>query len=483
MNFVARKFAFASIVALILVATGVDPLRAQDPSQSPLEDKPKPAGSSFPVPLVAGQQDQNSESDNNLTPDSSPLTGVQNPTLGSPPVLHSYWVPGVQWSGTIQSNSYNQTANSGWVMNNFIIGNLSLLKVWSRSQLALNYSGGGFFSSDSSQGNGSYQQLAFAQTFQTNRWIIQLLDQFSYLPQSSFGFGGGTGLGLPGGGGPTGPTIPGMGNGYVPNQSISGIGSRYSNASTVQLTYTTTPRGSITMSGTYGLLDFVEPGNIDNDTIIGTIGYNYALTRHDSIGAFYRFSSFHFSGQPYAYGDHSINLAYSRKLTGRLALQLFGGPDFTTSRATLTEPGNLTYGVNAGANMRYGFERGGISVGYTHGLSGGSGVLTGSSLDEITANANHNLGRIWSGQINAAYAHNSPVNSNAQTSSQSYNSVTLGGGVSRPIGRTATFAIAYNATRSSSGQSGCVGSACTPSQVFHYITINYQWHTRPFVLP
>ena len=72
-------------------------------------------------------------------------------------------------------------------MNNYFIGNLSLLKVWNGSQLALNYSGGGFVSTDSSQGNGYYQQLAFSQSFQWHRCRVQLLDQFSYLPQTSLG--------------------------------------------------------------------------------------------------------------------------------------------------------------------------------------------------------------------------------------------------------------------------------------------------------
>ena len=192
MNTAARKLRLVSLLTLVALTTGSLSVWAQDQPQSPGEDKPKPAGTAFPTPI--GAEDQGSESNNNLTPDNTPLTGVQTPTLGSPEVLHSYWVPGAQWSGTIQSQSYSQTPTSGWIMNNYFIGNLSLLKVWNGSQLAVNYSGGGFVSTDSTQGNGYYQQLAFSQTFQLHRWIIQFLDQFSYLPQTSLGFGGGTGF-------------------------------------------------------------------------------------------------------------------------------------------------------------------------------------------------------------------------------------------------------------------------------------------------
>jgi hypothetical protein len=483
----AHKSLFPLLILLCALFSAAQPLRAQQEPQ-PLDEKPKPAGAAAnPIPLVGmGAQDQ--EPIPALEPDVAPLTGVQTPTLGSPPVLHSYWEPGIQWSGSFQSNPYNQTPTSSWVMNNFLAGTLSMLKVWSGSQLALNYSAGGYVSTDSTQGNGYYHQLAFSQTFQWRRMSIALLDQFSYLPQSSFGFGGGTGLGLPGTGGTLGPVTPGLGNNYVPNQTIyAAVGARYSNAASVQLTYTTSPRGSITLSGSYGLLNFVQPGNVDSDMTTGTIGYNYNLTPKDSIGAFYRFTAFHFSGQPEAYGDHSANVAYSRKLAGRLVVQLYTGPDFTASRVVSPGGNSLTHGVNAGANLNYGFESGGITAGYSHGIFGGSGVVAGSTSDLINFGANHKLGRIWSGQINMGYAHNSPLANSPfanfpQAVTQSFNTWNAGGGVYRALGRNATLAIAYNATITNYGLAGCVGAACSSSQTLQFVTVNFQWHTRPFVL-
>ena len=492
MNFaVSKSFLFFLIVSCACLSSA-RLLSAQEEPQAPLEDKPKPAGvSSNPIPPI-NEGDQQDES-NGMTPDITPLTGVQNPTLGSPEVRHNYWQPGIQWSGVVQSNSYNQTPGSSWVMNNFIAATLSLLKASSHSQLAVNYSAGGFISSDSSQGNGYYQQLALTQTFQWGRSLVQLLDQFSYLPQSSFGFGGGTGLSLPGTGGSIGPVIPGMGS-SVPDQSIfSATGSRYSNTAVVQLTYAITRRGSITASGSYGLLHFVEPGNVDNDVITGTIGYNYVLTRADTIGAFYRFSAVHFSGEPQAYGDHSANLAYSRKLTGHLALQLYGGPAFTASRTVTTGTSgttvaSTTHGANAGMSFTYALKRGGVSVNYSHGIYGGSGVLTGSTADLISFNAFRRLGRIWSGQLNGGYGHNSPLANGAQMSpgssyNSSYNTWNVGGGASRALGRNTTLNIAYNTTLTDYGLAGCVGAACSGNQMFQYVTVSFQWFTRPFVLP
>src|SRR5258706_16378912 len=100
----ARKSILVSIIFPLLLA-GVRPLRAQDEPQPPAESKPKPAGTSYPIPIIGSgdAQDQNGGPNDNLRPDKTPLTGVLNPTLGSPETLHSYWVPGIQWSGTIQS--------------------------------------------------------------------------------------------------------------------------------------------------------------------------------------------------------------------------------------------------------------------------------------------------------------------------------------------------------------------------------------------
>jgi hypothetical protein len=479
------RFGLVFGLLCVLLALAVSPSRAQEEPPDSAGDRPKPAGSSPPFPMI-NSEDQQNQDQPNLAADTTPLTGVLEPTLGSSEIRHSYWIPGVQWSGSIQSNSYNQTSNTGWLMNNFLIGNLSLLKAWSGSELAINYSGGGFFSTDTSQGNGSYQQLAVSQLFQWSRWQIQLVDQFSYLPQTSLGFGGGSALGVPGTGGSLGPVIPGVSNSYVPNQSIyNAVGPRYSNTSVAQITYALTPRGSITLSGSYGLLDFVEAGNVDNQLTTETIGYNYALTREDTFGIFYGFSAYHFSGQPQAYGNHSVNFAYGRKLTGRMALQLHAGPSFTTSRTTGAADGStLTHGINVGASLTVGVHNGGLYASYNHGISGGSGVLTGSNADMINIGANHALSRRWSGQVNFGYSHNTPIEGFGPTVSQNdYNTWNFGAGLSRPLGRNATFGVAYNATLSSYSSSGCTNAPCSENQTYNYVTINFQWHARPFVLP
>src|SRR6266852_4395469 len=88
--------------AVFLALAGLNPVAAQQET----EEKPKPAAHVFPLILdsTADQQETGDQGTHNLHPDNGPLTGVQSPTLGTPAMLHSYWVPGIQYSNTIRSN-------------------------------------------------------------------------------------------------------------------------------------------------------------------------------------------------------------------------------------------------------------------------------------------------------------------------------------------------------------------------------------------
>ena len=81
----------------------------------------------------------------------------------------------------------------------------------------------------------------------------------------------------------------------------------------------------------------------------------------DIIGVFYRFSSYHYSGNPEAIGDHTVNFAYGRKISGRLALQLSGGPEITTFRVPI---GTQTHRISGSgsAALTYATPRGGLSL-------------------------------------------------------------------------------------------------------------------------
>jgi len=469
----------ACIITVTLLG-GTVPAMAQEEDSS----KPKPAARTYAPPLDADQEAESDQpSADNLNPDIRPLTGVQTPTLGSPELRHSYWVPGFQYGNFVRSNTLSQPTTSGWNTTSFVAGTLSLLEAWNRSQLSLNYSGGGNFSTDKSQGNDSFQQLGLIEAFDWRRWLLSFIDQFSYLPQTQFGFAALSNLATPGIAGSLGAPLPNLQPNYQPNQTIfTSIGPRYSNSITSEIAYSFNPRGSVTISGSYGVLRFVEGGSIDtNDTIL-SIGYNYALSRKDTIGVLYRFSEFRYVGNPQAINDHVAQLAYGRKITGRMALQLFAGPEVTTFRVP---SGGATHKISASgsANLTYAFRRNNLSLAYNHDVAGGGGQFTGSTLDQAQSTINHQLSRVWQSNLTFGFARTTSLGlSSVSQASQTFDSWFTGGGLSRPFGRTANFTFGYTAYIQNSRLPVCAAGTCGTNYLQHQISLSFQWHTRPLVL-
>jgi hypothetical protein len=472
------------------LTAGIRGAWAQEPPQEPPpvqepgpeQTTPKPAGRGLPG--LNDNTDQQNQNNDNWQPDNSPVTGLEAPTLGSPSLRHSYWVPGVQYGLMMQSNPFSG-GGSGWSETNYIGANLSLLKTWGPSTLGLNYSGGGVFTNTPGLGgNGTFQQLGASQSFQFRRWLWQWSDQFSYLPESEFGFGAGTGLGVPGVGGTLGPNL---GGGLVgANQSIvSATGPRYSNSLIVQGTYSISRRQSFTIAGLDAVVHFTQTHDADSQNYLGSIGYNFLLTKEDSIGLAYRFSSFHFPGQPEAYGDSLFSVAYQRKITEKLGLQAYAGPDFINYRIPIGGSSKET-SWDANASLSYALRRGSFGLSYFHGLSSGGGILIGGKLDQVTFTASRQISRIWSGNANFGYAHNQALNTgNALTLGfGSYDDYFVGGSLNRPIGRLASLAVSYTAYIERAGAQGCTAANpnCNSNITTNTVTLFVNWHTRPFVI-
>jgi hypothetical protein len=209
------------------------------------------------------------------------------------------------------------------------------------------------------------------------------------------------------------------------------------------------------------------------------VGYNYVLTRVDTLGVQYLFSGYRYIGNPQAINDQIVQFMYGRKITGRIALQLFGGPDLATFRVPFNNSTNRVSG-SGGANLTYALKRSSFELSYNHGVSGGSGVFTGANTDQLQFNLGRQLSREWAANFNFGYSRNEGVASPA--SSQAYNSWYIGGGLSRPLGRNANFTVGYTAQIQTSNQAVCAAGTCSTNFTLQQITLGLQWHTRPFVL-
>jgi hypothetical protein len=451
--------------------------------QQPSAEAPKPPARVYGPLGVEDQQDQNATTDT-LQPDDRPLTGFQVPTVGTTLERHSYWVPGVSYYNYAQSNGQVQGGEAGWNDTSYLAGNLSLLANWSRSRLAVNYTGGGTFSTDSTVGNGWFQQLSAVQTFAWERVQLTLLDEFAYLPQAQFGFGAGTGLAQPGIGGSLGGGLAGLAPAYSPGQTIfTANGPRTVNTAGVQVNYLLTPRSSITVGGLYSIVRFSDPGNIESDDYIGFIGFNYQISRNDTLGVQYRFSAYHYLDSPQAIGDHLFQVVYGKKITGRLALQMSAGPEITNFR--IAEPPSTQTQYIAGSGnvvLSYAFPWGGVSANYTHGITAGSGVFLGASTDYVQGTVNGHLTRVWKGEAHLGYSRNRNAGSGQSTTNPQYDSLFAGASASRPLGRNASLSLGYTAYVETANTSVCAGPNCSSSFTTNQITVGLSWHTRPLVL-
>jgi hypothetical protein len=457
---------------------GAPVLRAQD---QPIEAPPKPAAKAHPP--LGEEADQNvSEQQDMVQPDNHPLTGLQQTTVGAPLERHSYLIPGISYYNLIQSNGQlQQNGGKGWASTSYLLGNVSLMQNWRRSQLALNYSGGGDFSLDATARDGSFQQFEANQTFNWQRWQLTILDQYSYLQNSQFGFGAGTGLSIPGVGWRLAPGLPGLQLGLSSGQNpFTSRGPRYDNSSAIQVSYELTRRNSITIGRIYSIVRFTEPGSVESDIALLNAGYNYQITRLDTVGIVYRLATYHFLDSPQAIGDQVAQLAYGRKITGRLALQLSGGADFSSFRVSVGTRKQLVNGTG-NANLIYAFAHGNASLSYSHGTSSGSGVFAGAITDLIKASAGRQLTRVWSGNTSFGFARNQDLGSLSSTPGRTYNAFYVSAGTSRPIGRRTHFSISYTAYIGTANQSICTGTTCQTNYTTHQINAGFSWHGRPLV--
>jgi len=474
------KLILTAILLLAWIMQNPIAIRAQDPQT---DVPPKPAAKALP-PIGAEEDQEQDQPIPAMQPDDHPLAGIQELTVGTPPERHSYWIPGISYTNYVSSNALAEGGGNGWNSTSYVTGNFSLLQNWSTAQLSINYSGGEAFSSDSAVGNGQFQQFGALQTFSWRRTQVTFLDQFSYLPSAQFGFGAGTSLALPGVGGSLAPSPLGLQSGLTPSQSIAtAVGPRYSNSSGVQFNYAVTPRSSITIGGVFSILRFTESGNVESNDVILSAGYNYQLSRNNSIGLSYRFSAYEYLGSPQAIGDHTVQAMYGKRITGRLALRLSAGPEITTLRVP-EGPGTQTQYVAAtgSASVSYALSAGSVSLSYNHGVNNGSGVLLGATSDQVTGSGTRRLTRAWSGNFSFGYARNTNIAGTSGAQGPAYNSVYLGVGLQRPISRTTNVSLNYTANIQIFNIAGCSGSYCGTNFTTHQITVGLNWLARPFVL-
>src|ERR1700735_1971147 len=109
-----RKSTFIFGTVICAIALSVPSARAQQQHPHPQQPQPQPIPAYHsPLASEADNADPNATPPQ-LLPDNSPLTGIQDPSLGVPSTNHSYWTPHAEVSVTLDTEPPDGLGNSGF---------------------------------------------------------------------------------------------------------------------------------------------------------------------------------------------------------------------------------------------------------------------------------------------------------------------------------------------------------------------------------
>ncbi len=472
------------------------PVRAQQTADTP-QDQQQGQQASQPIPAIRsplasgadnGDQDE-APNPQLMQPDTRSLTGVEDLSLGSMALEHSYWQPRMALAETVDSNPGSTSAGNGsWGTWTSLLGGVDIHKISGQSELMVSYTGGGMFSTgNSSATNGVIQELNFKDKYSFRRSTLSVFDQVSYLPESSFGFAGTAGASVPGVG-----TGTGSGSGFTPGQSIlTPEGQNLANAFAIELDTRLTSRTSLTLVGGYSLLHYFNDNLLNYGDASFQVGYNYQISRKNTVAVSYNFSAFRYSNVDQSLNLNTIQGSYSRRITGRLAFQISAGPQFAASTNPITSPTSSTVPATSSSSqlywtlntsLQYQLKHALISATYNHGVSGGSGVLAGAETDIATGTYSQRISRTFGLDINGGYSRNRGIAASAGSTgseAQTYSYWFSGVNVTHPFGRSLDMFVNYQFQYQDANTSGCTGSACTTNTIRNQFMFGLNLHKQP----
>ena len=426
-----------------------------------------------------------------LNPENPPVSGLDEPGLELHTASRSFVSPALQVSESADTNGGNQLGTTGLESTTRVLGALDLQQFWPKSDLLLEYLGGGAFYSSPYEA----RQLQAAGLEAVTRWRTgqaTLRDALSYLPDGSFSigtFGGAPGLGLATGGLGTGEA-----GGGLPGSHIFGSGQfgtvgnipRLTNTAILDAVEALNPVSAITAAGGFSNAHFFDPSNppilINSDQVTMEGGYTHLLSRHDQIGVIYAFQLFQFpqatGGQIY---NHIVNLRWKYTISGKLSLTVGAGPQYTD----LEEGGAISHwSLSARVQLRYKLGHAAVVASYEKFTSAGSGFFAGANTQAARLGYTRSLGRTWDFFGDLGYSHNKAIQNVpglfGASPATSYNDGSAGGVFRKHLGRTYDFFAAYrfNEVAFNVAPTDLSGSSGRISQR-HVGTVGVEWHPRP----
>ena len=411
------------------------------------------------------------------------LSGVQNLSLGVEPT-RSYWQPHVEVFGTADSNAQQVGQGQDW--GTWISGTAGadVHRVSGISNMTLSYAGGGMYSTGNNNlGTGVTQELSFADKVTYRRSIFSVFDQTSYLPQSSFGFGG-LGVQLP-----TSGTTTNLE--FNPGQSaLTGWGQTLNNSTALELDELLTPRSSLSFSGGYSLLHYFDSDLFNYGMVNARAGYNYQVTQRNSLAISYTFGDSRYSDLNESLGEHTLQASFGRVVNGKLSFQVGAGPQVVvphSSPMAVGIPGGFALPAqpqilwSLDTSLQYQQRRYGMGLSYSHGVGGGSGVLVGGKMDMVSGSLTRQMSRTFSSGFTAGYSRTAGLPGSGAAANQLYDYWFGGINLTRPIGETFGLTVGYQVQYQRSNAAQCIGPTCGTNVLVHMVSVGLGWHQRPLL--
>ncbi len=362
---------------------------AQDAAQSPApEQPPAPAfGQNAPI----------------LNPDNPPLSGLDEPSLELKTASRSFISPALQVGQSGDSNTANQLGGSTAEALSHVLGAFDLQKFWPRSDLFLEYLGGGAFGDDPYYSR-QMQAVGLESVMRWRTGQVTLRDGFSYLPDGSFyalSAGGLPGYGIATAG--LGLGLPGI---YHLVEGTIGTIPRLSNQAVVDAVQAISPRSAFTAVAAYSNSHFFH--NTDNllngdETTIET-GYSHLLNRHDQLALVEAFQIFRFpdiaGGEIY---NNVVNVRWSHTISGRMSFVGGVGPQYTD---LLYGNSSASWSVAGRAILKYRLQHTSLMASYEKFTSQGSSFFAGADTQVAQMSATRPIGRTYELFIQGAASHN-----------------------------------------------------------------------------
>jgi hypothetical protein len=426
-------------------------------------------------PVPAGGSQQSGQSTQPVSPvqsASTTVTGGLAPNVGDSGDIHSQITAGLSFSELFDSDFLNATGTTGWDELSTVGGHMELHRTGATTDFMVRYIGGGYIDAQNSANDASYHQLEVSETLQFHRWTLTLDDLFNYLPDASFGFGGsGGGLGIT----LVNPFVP-------PSQTIlTNPGQRLGNTALAQVQYEASPRSAWTFSANYGLLHFIAPGYLDSSDVSISAGYNYSLSARDVLGVSYGFSAFRFSPAIESINSHVVQVTYGRHISNHLMFQAGAGPQLYTVTNLFGPNVGIRTSWSANASLIYQLGHTSLAGNFTHGVSGGSGILTGATTSLAAFSVSRQFGQWTTLNGSVGYSTNNSLQGTVITS-VSYTGVNASAGINRQLNKSFSVTANYNFLRQGTNSGTCVGAACADPFLRHQIWVGVTWNMRPVPL-